>query len=198
MNDQDQLSEALESQPMTRLNFFSKREMAELPNLLLPDEHILAVVSGTYTAGTAVLCVTSKRLLLVDKKFVRLNFEDVRFESVKEVNFSQQAFMASVKLFYGGREMQFRSWYKNELRILAQLLQQKMFETREKLHRSDEPQMVQFVETPTQQLIPQQPVRSTFPSVLNEQSSAQLEQYLSDRIARWRRASRFLDSLPVK
>lgn len=185
---------------LQRINFFSKREMAELPKLLLPEEQVLAVISGMYTAGTAILCVTSKRLLLVDKKWIRSSFEDVRFESIKEVNFSQQAIMASIKFYYAGREMQFRSWHKSELRMLAQLVQQKMFEMREKLHAKDLPVVSQPL---TEMLVaqtakePQQDAKQQFPSVLRQQSALQLDRYLSERLDQWKRATRFAGTLSM-
>ncbi len=185
-------NKSLKVQKLSRLNFFSRWEAAELPKLLMPDEHVLAVLSGFYTAGTAILCVTSKRLLLVDKKMMRLSFEDIRFDSIKEVNYSQQAFVASVKFYFAGREMQFRSWYRNELRMLAQFVQQKMFEANEKRHyKPPEAQVLQ------QGLIPVVKAPRAETHITGYQSSPQLEQYLNDRIARWRRASRFVDTLTM-
>jgi hypothetical protein len=116
---------------ISKLDFFSNQELAELPKLLLPGENVLSVISGVYTSGTAILCVTSKRLLLIDKKLVRLNFEDIRFESISEVNYSHQLFLASLNLYYAGRSLQFKTWYKDALRTLAQFIQDKMFEARE-------------------------------------------------------------------
>ncbi len=180
---------------LVRLNFFSRREMAELPKLLLSDETILAVVSGVYTAGTAILCVTSKRMLLVDKKIIRLNFEDVRFDSIREVNFSQQAIMASIRFFYAGREMEFRSWHKTELRELAQLVQEKMFEVREK---QDTRQDVPVNQLPMQPVI-QVPVEPSVPlaTTIARDSTSQRENYLNDRLERWRHADRFVDKLTM-
>ncbi len=185
---------------LTRTNFFSKREMSELPLLLMPDERVLAVLSGFYTAGTAILCVTSHRLLLVDKKMVRLSFEDIRFESIREVNFSHQAIMASVKFIYAGREMQFRSWYKSELRMLAQLVQQKMFDVRDKSHQKNttlENQITQAEET--NQLEPEIRAESTKkPTAIDYYANNEaIDKYLSERIARWRKATRFVDTLTM-
>lgn len=174
------------AQALTRINFLSKKEIAELPNLLLADERILAVISGFYTAGTAILCVTSKRLLLVDKKIIRLSIEDIRFESIKEVNYSHQAAVASVRFYYAGRQIEFKSWYKNELRMLSQLVQQKMFEVREKLHYRNE---AGFTRDEAQEI--EVPKLQPQPYAANPQ----LEQYLSERIARWRKATRFVDML---
>ncbi len=172
------------TQALTRLNFFSKREMIELPRLLMRDERVLTVISGIYTAGTAILCVTSRRILLVDKKLMRSSFEDVRFESIKEVNFSQQAIMASIRFYYAGREMQFRSWHRKELRLLAQMVQQKMFEVQERKRTAShvvDPNSIQTT------VFEQEVVRPLY------KMNPQLEQYLANRIARWRRASRFVD-----
>lgn len=183
------------SQTLTRLNFFSKREMGELPQLLLPGEKVLAVISGVYTAGTAILCVTSRRLLLVDKKFVRLSFEDIRFDSIREVNFSQQALMASIRFFYAGRDMQFRSWHRRELRMLAQMVQQKMFEVREKLHAKEPSVPLQLKSEGGDES--RQAMHSQFPSILHQQSAAQLDTYLSERLDRWKKATRFVGMLSM-
>lgn len=180
---------------LIRINFFNRREMAELPKLLLPDEKLLAIVSGAYTAGTAILCVTSMRMLLVDKKMIRLNFEDVRFDSIREVNYSQQVFMASLRFYYAGREMQFRSWYKKELRELAQLVQEKMFEVREKKNNQQEPVMQQVPVQPLSEAIPlESPAlfRAVAPA-----STAQREDYLNQRLEKWRQADRFVDKLAM-
>lgn len=134
MTDQHQADTTLLKR-VHRVNFFNKFELDELPRVLLPDEQVLGILGGLYTAGTAILCVTSRRLLLIDKKFIRLNFEDVRFEAISEVNYSSQLVLASVQFFFGGRVLKFRSWYKKELRDVAQFVQNKMFEARNPSHR---------------------------------------------------------------
>lgn len=116
---------------ISRFDFFCNQELAELPLLLMNDEKVLSVISGYYSAGTAILCVTSRRLLLIDKKLIRLNFEDIRFESISEVNYSHQLFVACLNLYYAGRNLQFRTWYKDALRTQAQFIQAKIFESRD-------------------------------------------------------------------
>lgn len=177
-----------------KTNFFSKREVAEIPKLLVPGESVIAMISGIYTAGTAVLCVTSKRVLLVDKKMIRLSIEDMRFDSIKEVNYSQQPIMASLQLFYVGRsqQFQFKSWHREDLRELAQLLQQKMFEVsgaqkddvvQNDLASSDE-------ESSTKEGSEQ---ISEWIGVYGGNKDA--EKHLRERTAQWRRARRFTDVL---
>ncbi len=190
-------------QKLGRLNFFSHWEIAELPKLLMPGEEVLGVISGFYTAGTAILCVTSRRLLLVDKKFIRLNYEDVRFGSIKEVNYSHQAFLASVKFCYAGRELQFKSWYRRELRVMAQFVQSKIFE----VHEQQDIQKQALAEEASQLSNQDARYARGIPPAVSiyenshkvsreETSNKQLERYLNDRIIRWSRASRFINSLP--
>lgn len=112
---------------LSKLNPFSRGEAAEIQRLLLPDEVIVGMVGGYYSAGMATICATTKRLLLVDKKWLRMSYEDIRYSSINEVQFSQQGFLASVHFFYTGRDLHFRSWYRSELRGLSQYIQGQMF-----------------------------------------------------------------------
>jgi hypothetical protein len=187
-------------QKLSRLNFFSRWEAAELPKLLMLDEQVLGVLSGFYQAGTAILCVTSKRLLLIDKKLLRLNFEDVRFEYINEVNYSHQMFLGSVKFFYGGKTLHFRSWYMRELRTLAQFVQQKMFEfslqNQQQEMRQNQNHDGKYAPTYTGQFAGQtQDESQQHLSQASLNTNEQLEKMLQERIARWRRASRFVDTI---
>lgn len=182
-------------QRLGRFNFFSRWEVAELPRLLLPGEDVLGVISGFYTGGTAILCVTSMRLLLVDKKFIRLSYEDIRYGSIKEVSYAHQAFLASVKFFYAGRELQFRSWYRRELRTMTQFVQHKIFAAHQDQIDSPSLDPPRGIREPAQdylQLAPTPPV----PVVPLLPQNPQLAQYLNNRIARWRRATQFIDAIP--
>lgn len=182
-------------QALVRTSFFSRREMAELPNLLMKDEQVLSVVSGFYTAGTAILCITSKRLLLVDKKFIRLSIEDIRYDSIREIDYSHQAMIASIRMHFSGRRVEFKSWHKNELRMISQQIQQKMFEVREKLHREPEADVAHAQEA---KVLFEEVTPETSPAPVNQyRQDPQLERYLQERIARWRQASRFVDTLTV-
>lgn len=187
-----------QTEVLMRTNFFSKREVAELPNLLMPGEKVLAVISGFYTAGTAVLCVTTRRVLLVDKKLIRLSIEDMRFDSIKEVNYSHQAVMASVEFFYVGRaqQFQFKSWHRNELRMLAQMVQQKMFDVSDRVQGRKRDLLQNQVKAAEQLSDPTPEIQSPS-SASYYGNNEDVEKYLNERIARWRKASRFVDTLTM-
>lgn len=161
---------------ISRISSFSHREVAEIPHLLMSGEEVLGMISGYYTAGTAVLCVTTRRLLLIDKKWMRLNFEDIRFESISEVNYSHQLFFASLHFFYAGRDLHFRTWHKQDLRDFAQIVQSKMFEARDSRRTN---------------LLDTSP-ESSATTVL--QNSRNLERYIQ-RNRGWQRAERFVATI---
>lgn len=163
---------------ISKFNIFSSKQLAEIPKMILPNEEVLSVISGFYTAGSAILCVTSKRILLIDKKFIRLNFEDIRFESISEVNYSHQMFVANLKLYYTGRVLEFKTWYKDELRELAQYVQDKMFESREAMKRS--PKNINQLDS------------------IDMQTKVEPDQKLTHHLSRnmgWQRAERFMSAI---
>lgn len=187
---------------LSRLNVFSRWEVAELPKLLMPGEEVLAVLSGFYSSGTAILCVTSRRLLLVDKKIMRLSYEDMRFEAISDISFSQQALLASARFYIAGRNIQFRSWYRKELRILVQFVQDRMFESHNSQVR--EPEYNHY----TNKRTPSQIMASSVEPMLETPETNQLKvaeimnkpmeipHHITERVARLQRAAKFVNELP--
>lgn len=199
----------IKMQRTTRLSFFSRREVAELPHLLMPGESVIAILSGFYTAGTAILCVTNRRLLLVDKKFVRLSYEDVRFEAISDISYSQQAMLASARFYIAGRNIQFRSWYKKELRTLVQFVQDRMFEAHQQVVTSSEQSYNHhFMNRKKATASPAQfsgvlsSERNQEEAQLAEEGSAsnrvpqRIPRHIVDRVNRLQRAARFVSELP--
>ncbi len=183
---------------LSRLSFFTRLEMAELPKLLMPNEKVLGVISGFSNNGTVLLAVTSDRLLLVDKKWVRLSYEDVRYESINEVSFSQQAILSSARFYVMGRDIMFKSWYKEELRTLVQFVQGKMFELRpatkadtkkygysRQYNSVPEPKFEHTTELPT------------VSHMIDEEVSkiADVPKHISNRVARWQRAAKYVGGI---
>jgi hypothetical protein len=184
-------------------------EMAELPKLLIPGEKVLGVISGFSHGNTVLLAVTSDRLLVVDKKWVRLSYEDIRYESINEVTYSQQGFLAGTKFYVMGRDFVFKSWYRKELRMLVQFVQDKMFELRpstktdtkkygfrnHKQNQSLEP-IMQAPEFKPEDRTSEDMTQVI--SVMKKESEkiTEIPKHITDRVARWQRAARFVGGLP--
>ena len=92
-------------------------------NLLLPGERLLHTVSGISDSGTAVLCLTNHRLLVVDKKLFRLSYEDISYGAIREISYSQQMFAAEAIFHISGRSLSFLSYNKKELYTIVVFVQ---------------------------------------------------------------------------
>src|SRR5580700_10237166 len=98
--------------------FFGRPEIRELPHILMDGEVIRHCVNGRYSGGLAVLCVTDHRLLLVDRKLMFLNLEDVRFDMIVELDYSSQIIDGTVHIVTPTRKLTFISWHQDRLRAL--------------------------------------------------------------------------------
>ncbi len=114
--------------------FFGRPEVRELARILMPDETIAQAVNGTYEGGFAMLCVTDKRLLLIDRKPLFLTLEDIRYDMVVEIDYNYRLLNASVRIFTPTKELGFSSWSQARLRRLIEYLQGRVMEIRQHGH----------------------------------------------------------------
>ncbi len=113
------------------LPFWVKPEMNQLTKIIVPGEKIRHIISGRYGGGTALLCATDLRLLIIDKKPMFLAVEDVRYDMIAEVNYTHQFFDASIHLAAFNKDFSFTSFRKDELHDITEHIQQKLSEVRQ-------------------------------------------------------------------
>lgn len=121
--------------------FFGRPEIRELAKLLTPGEKIAQCVNGFYEGGFALLCVTSHRLLLIDRKPMFLTVEDIRFDMIAEVDLNHRLMNSSTRIYTLNKSLVFTSWNHSRLRALVDYLQQRVMEIRQHT-------MMQQFETP--------------------------------------------------
>jgi hypothetical protein len=110
---------------------WGRSEIRELGNVLMPDEKIAQAVNGTYEGGFALLCVTTYRVLLVDRKPMMLTIEDVRYDMMSEVDFHNRLFGSTIRIITPMRNMVFNSWSSGRLRKSVNYIQQRVMEIRQ-------------------------------------------------------------------
>jgi hypothetical protein len=110
---------------------WGRAEIRELSNVLMPDEKIAQAVNGTYEGGFAMLVVTTYRVLLVDRKPMLLTIEDIRYDMMAEVDFSNRLLGASIRIFTPMRNLVFNSWSNTRLRKCVNYIQQRVMEIRQ-------------------------------------------------------------------
>jgi hypothetical protein len=107
-------------------HFFGRPEIRELAKIITPGEVISRAVNGFYEGGFALLVVTDRRLLLVDKKPMYLTIEDLRFDMIAEIDFNHRLLNATVRVFSTNKSLMFTSWNHAKLRALVEHLQHRV------------------------------------------------------------------------
>ncbi len=146
--------------------FWLKPEIKQLPKLLVPDENIRHAISGRYEGGTALLCATDIRLLIVDKKPMFLNVEDVRYDMIAEVNYTHQVFYGSIHLLAFNKDFAFTSFNKDDLHKVTEYIQHKLSEVRQ-MSQQVEPRLMEGVINsykPSDRVISQDQAREVLPN----------------------------------
>lgn len=110
--------------------FWGRAEVAELEHIIVPGEHIMYCINGYYEHGFAVLCITDQRVILVDKKILYLTLEDLRFDMISEVDFSNQVFSATITIFTINKTLRFSAFKIAALRKATAYLQGRVLQLR--------------------------------------------------------------------
>jgi len=110
---------------------WGRSEIRELSNVIMPEEKIAQAVNGSYEGGFAMLCVTNYRVLLVDRKPMLLTLEDIRYDMISEVDFSNRVLGANLRLLTPMRTLVFSSWSGPRLRKCINYIQQRVMEIRQ-------------------------------------------------------------------
>jgi len=121
-----------------RFRIFGRTEVKELANVLNAGEQIRHCIYGFYQGGSALLVATDARLLLIDKRPLFLNLEDIRYEMINDVNFSARFLDATVSLFTGNKKLEFRSFTDARLRSLCGFVQDQITKARQLEHMVEE------------------------------------------------------------
>jgi hypothetical protein len=112
------------------VRLWGRAEMRELSNILMPGETIAQAVNGYYEGGFAMICVTDRRLLLIDRKPMFLTLEDIRFEMISEIDYHYRLLNATVRIMTPNQTLVFTSWNQARLRKLASYAQNQIMELR--------------------------------------------------------------------
>jgi hypothetical protein len=127
------------------LPFWYNPEIRELPKIMREGEIIQLMVFGRYEGGTALLCATNYRILLVDKKPMFLTVEDIRYDMVAEVDYAHYFLGATMHLRSFSKDFKFKSFRQIELRKFTSHIQNRVMEQRSQSMELNEIQHVQAI-----------------------------------------------------
>lgn len=122
--------------------FWGRPEVRELRNILVEGEVIAQCANGFYEGGFALLCVTDRRLLLIDKKPMFLTLEDIRFDMIAEIDYNARLLDGTVHIITPSHKLVFTSWNQDRLRRLLNHVQERVMEIRQHyMQQQFQPQM---------------------------------------------------------
>lgn len=79
-------------------NFFGRKEVNELPNIIQENEIIKSLIQGTYNNGSGILVLTDKRMIFVDKGVLSLKTEDFPLSKITSIQFESGLLLAKIKI----------------------------------------------------------------------------------------------------
>lgn len=122
------------------MNFkwWGRGESKELERVIEPGETIMHCLNGRYEGGFAMLCVTDRRLVLIDKKPLYLSLEDISYDMISEVDFDGRLIDSTITVFSITKQLRFTSLKGEKLRQATSYLQRRVIELRQQPILSDQ------------------------------------------------------------
>jgi len=184
--------------------FWGKAEMRELQKIIVPEEEIIAAVSGRYMSGFALLAATNLRLLLIAKKLVTMSLEDIRYEMIAEVGYSAGVLESMIKITTLNKTMSFSSIRQSRLRQLTSYVQGHVMELRQgmAIENQTTPLQQAYVSLPLTHdqhkgyVVPNSAARNSHPAIhsFRRPAGTNANPYPSTSLTTRRRVSRFYPS----
>lgn len=100
--------------------FLSRREVKELPSILWEDESVESIIQGTYNNGNGILVATNKRLIFVDKGFVKLKVEDFPYDKISTIQYETGMLLGKMSVFTSGNRAEIKNLVKQETKPFAE------------------------------------------------------------------------------
>lgn len=126
--------------------YWGRSEARELEHVLVPGEKIVYCLNGRYEGGFAMLCVTDQRIILIDKKPFYLTLEDIRYDMVAEVDFSQRLLDATITVCTVNKKLIFTALKIQQLRKATMYIQNRVMEFRQQYMMPN--QETRYIQTP--------------------------------------------------
>jgi len=128
MIDKETVTSQLESLNL-RFRMFGRAEIKELRRILQDGEIIRHCVYGFYQGGSGLLVATCNRVILIDKRPFYLNIEDMKFDSLRQVEVKLQSMQAHLSINDGKKKLSFRSVSDARIKKMKNYLAEKIEET---------------------------------------------------------------------
>ncbi|MFZ1484013.1 MAG: PH domain-containing protein [Candidatus Saccharimonadales bacterium] len=109
-------------------------EINELHKILWPGETIQYAINGYYDGGFALMCVTTMRVLIIDKKPLSFTVEDLRYDMIAEVDYTARIVTARIYIVTPLRTLIFTGWGIKKVEASSRYIQHRLMDIRSDPH----------------------------------------------------------------
>lgn len=94
--------------------FFGRKEINELPKILLDDEELYDIVQGAYSGKMGILIATNYRLIFIDKGFMfGLKVEDFPYDKISSIQYETGLIQGKIIIMASGNRAVIDNVVKN-------------------------------------------------------------------------------------
>ena len=127
--------------------FFTKKELNYLPEILSPGEEVIAFTSGLMDGDTWLITLTDKRIIFLDKGMIYgLNQTVINLDKINSISGKTGIFFGEIFIEDGAKERHIDNVWKKTVKPFTNLVMEAIENHRKKLHS---PQVAQ--EQPTKE-----------------------------------------------
>jgi hypothetical protein len=107
--------------------YLEKKEIKELPNILLDNENVENLINGTYNDSNGILVATNKRLIFINKGFLHgLNVTDFPYDIVSSIQYTTGLLFGKLTIFASGNKVVIENVDKQRVQIFSDFVKNKI------------------------------------------------------------------------
>lgn len=107
--------------------FFTKKELNYLPEILKDGEQVLAFTSGLMDGNTWLMVLTDQRIIFLDKGMLYgLKQETMNLAVIQSVGCSTGIVFGTINITHGGKSVKIENVWKKTVKIFTNMIQEQM------------------------------------------------------------------------
>lgn len=107
--------------------FFTKKELNYLPEILKDGEQVLAFTSGLMDGTTWLLVLTDKRIIFLDKGMIYgLKQETMNLSVIQSIGCTTGIFFGTINITHGGKSVKIENVWKKTVKVFTNMIQEQM------------------------------------------------------------------------
>jgi len=127
--------------------FFGRKEIKELPNILATSETIDNLVSGIYNGGFGLLVSTNRRLIFIDKGLVYgLKVEDFPLDKITSIQYETGLMFGEIKIHTSANIAKIEQVEKKTAQNFAEFIRDKLSQPKESVPNVSQPDILGQIE----------------------------------------------------